>query len=366
MPIPKPSTIRNTSFVLAALIAFGIRGTAQAASVDWTGSMDNDWQKTANWGGAASIPGSGEIATFKGAGNGQTTLTNIPSTTLAQIIFESASVAAYTLAAGSATWSVPNGGGVTVTNTVTTNQWVNFQFLRPAVNATVNFSNQGNGWLKLGTLFLQNAGTGTTQTRMNFTPARKASIEVTGLIDNAGSNTKKLSILLNGLGTLKISGNGFYDGTDADGNSVTLRQGTLMASSITNASPTYSTRSSLGANGRIQFGESGQSRAATLDYYSAANANTDRTFHIIDNNSAVFRISGGSSTNLTLSAAITQSSASFGGGRLHKDGMGSLTLAVANNHTGTTSLNLGSLVLKNANALQHTRRERRWGRDAGF
>ncbi len=338
---------------VGTLVVIGLSQAAQAADATWTGlGADSSWTTTGNW-STSPVPGTGNTAIFDGTGNGKTTITTAPGA-LSSYVFNAGS-AAYTISAASTTWSVPSGGGVTVNSGVTTNQSLSgIQLIRPEVNSTVNFSNQGSGQLKLGTIFSQNAGTGTTNARLNFTPGINATIEVSGNLDNAGnsgSNAKKMSILLNDDGTLKISGSGSFDGTDADGNSVTIRRGTLMVNTITNASPTWAFKSSLGTNGRIQFGEAGQTRTATLDYYNVANATTNRAFQIIDNNTAVFKVSGGASTNLIITSSITQSGSASGGAKLTKDGVGILTLGASNSHSNQTLISAGRLVVGHANAL---------------
>jgi autotransporter-associated beta strand protein len=170
-------------------------------------------------------------------------------------------------------------------------------------------------------------------------------------VDNASTAGRTVSILLDDAGILKMAATGSFSGTDAEGNSVTIHQGTLMANSI---GIIGTPKTSLGSNGRIQFGESGQTRTATLDYYNAANATTDRVFRIIDNNTAVFKVSGGASTNLSITSGITQSGSASGGGKLTKDGVGSLTLGGNNAHSGLTNIAAGTLKVGHVNGLGTT------------
>lgn len=315
------------------------------ANATWSGTTDGDWQKLSNWGGAASVPGANEIATFNGNGNGNLTITNLPTLGIAQMNFNTSNVGAYTIS-GNITWSITANGGVSVGSGVTTNQDLSgIQFLRPTVNSTAVFNNQGSGNLKLGTIFSQNSGSGNTLAVLKFTPGASASIEIASgkLVDNAGTGgSKKVSVLLDDDGVLKMAATGTFDGTDAEGNSVTIHRGTYMAGVI---GVIGTGRTSLGANGRIQFGQAGQTHTATLDYYNTGNATTDRTFHIIDNNTGVFKVSGGTGTNLTITSSITQSSSSLGGGKLTKDGVGTLTLGATSSYTGATVVNDGKLVV---------------------
>jgi autotransporter-associated beta strand protein len=332
-----------TTCALLAMI-IGARG----ASGTWTGlGADSLWTTTGNW-SASPVPGAGDTATFNGAGNGKTSITTAPAS-LTAYLFDSASCAAYTISAASTSWAVPSGGGITINSTVTTDQNLSgIQFVRPNSTSAV-FINQGAGWLKLGTLFANS-----TQAVLEFKPsASSPGLEVISgkTIDDATSPTRKMSLLLNDDGMLKISGEGNFSGTDADGNTVTLRRGTLSISKVNNVADTG--RSGIGRVGRIQFGEAGQTRTATLQYTATTSQSTDRPFYIIDNNTARFDISQATG-NLTLVTNITQSAATLGGGNLTKIGLGTLTLAGTNFHTGDTLVSAGTLVVSNNFALNNS------------
>ncbi len=342
-------TWRRVRLGAGAILVAGLAPVdcARAASATWTGlGADSEWTTTANW-SASPVPGAGDTATFNGAGNGRTTITTAPAS-LYSYLFDSASCVAYTISGPSTTWSLPDSGGVTINSTVATHQDLSgILYIRPAINSTAYFANQGSGTLKLGTFQAQNTGSGTTLARLSFTPASGATIEIiTGkLVDNAGTGGRcKMSVLLDDDGILKIAATGTYDGSDAEGNSVTIHRGTLQAYSI---NVIGTARTSLGANGRIQFGEVGQTRTATLDYYNTANATTDRSFYLIDNNTAVFKVSGSASTRLEITSGITQSGSANGGGKLTKDGAGTLILSGANTHSGGTTVQSGTLLVNN-------------------
>jgi autotransporter-associated beta strand protein len=341
--------------IFVSLIVVGSIGLLHADSATWTGATDGNWSTPGNWSGPPAVVPSvtGDIATFNSAGNGNTAITGVPSMNTSQMIFD-ASAASHTFTTAN-TWSVPADGGISVTNLVTTNQNLSgIAFIRPAVNSTVNFTNQAaNTTLRLGTLFSQNAGTGTTQTRLRFAPALNANIEIVSskLIDNSGSGAKKMSVLLDDVGTLKIAGAGSYDGTDADGNSVTIRRGTLIPSSVI---PAGITKSSLGTGGRIQFGQTSQAYTATLRFEGATSPTTDRPFRIIDGNTGVFDITNALVT-MDLTGAITASGTTAGGGNLTKRGLGTLKLSGAlNTYNGITRVEQGTLQLGNPLAIQNS------------
>ena len=160
---------------------------ASAADAIWTGlGADSLWTTTGNW-NTSPVPGAGNTATFNGAGNGKTTITTAPAA-LTSYIFDAGS-AAYTISASATTWSVPNGGGVTINSGVSATQDLSgIQFIRPASGSTTNFINQGSGLLKLGTIFHNNASSpATANALLRFAPASGATIEVISgkIVDNA-------------------------------------------------------------------------------------------------------------------------------------------------------------------------------------
>jgi autotransporter-associated beta strand protein len=348
---------RNSALAFASAIVLSLSTHTHAASASWTGSTNSSWSDAGNWSGTPAVVPSvaGDIATFDGDGIGNTSISTIPTLALNQIYFDG-DAAAYAFSSN-ITWSIPADGGVTVTNLVTNNQDLSgIQFLRPAVNTTANFVNQAaNTTLKLGTIFANNnGGTTVTNARLRFAPAADAIIEIPTLktLDNSGTGgAKKMSLLLDDGGTLKIGGAGNYNGTDADGNSVTIRRGTLIPTSVI---PASTTRSSLGSGGRIQFGEAGQTYAATLRYENTTASTTDRPFHIMDGNTAVFDIVNGATT-MELTGVITASGTASGGGNLTKKGLGTLKISGASNsHNGVTRIEEGTLILGNLLAIQNS------------
>lgn len=339
---------------LTSLIAVAFSQVAHAASGIWTGSTNGNWHNAGNWTGG--IPNAAaDIATFNAASTNTAVSIENTTTTVNRIDFSGASTAAYTFSAtGTFTNMVmsTNNGGVFIDSGVTTNQDLSgIPIIRPGMGDTINFSNQGSGSLKLGTFQAHNpGGTNLEVSTMVFAPNADGGIEIVTdkKIDKAGTNSSKnIAIILDDVGTLRIAAIGTYDGSNTDGNSVSIRQGTLEAAVIKNSG----TQSSLGSGGRIQFGQASTTNTATLDYYGASDT-TNRAFQIIDNNTAVFKVSGSSSTNLAITSAITESAATNGGGNLTKDGVGTLTLSANNTYTGDTLVNNGTLALSSTGGLK--------------
>ena len=99
-----------------ATIADGGLPLAPLASAAWTGAINAFWRTATNW-NPNTVPGSGDTATFNGAGNGNTTIDLLSGVTINTIVFDTASAAAYTIRGGNLTLN--DGGAITVNSTVT-------------------------------------------------------------------------------------------------------------------------------------------------------------------------------------------------------------------------------------------------------
>ena len=90
-----------------------------AASGTWTGATDATWAG-ANW-SASPVPGTLETATFNGLGNGFTTIDLGSGISVGTILFDTASVAGYTIGSGGVgaqTLTLDNTGAITMNSTV--------------------------------------------------------------------------------------------------------------------------------------------------------------------------------------------------------------------------------------------------------
>jgi hypothetical protein len=113
------------ALLLAALTALST-GTAPAADGTWTGAAGALWSAAGIWTGG--VPGTGNTATFNGAGNGNTTIDLGSGVTLKTNLFNTASVAAYTIGSGtvgSQTLTLNDSGAIQLTSTVANNQLFN-------------------------------------------------------------------------------------------------------------------------------------------------------------------------------------------------------------------------------------------------
>ena len=130
------------------LLAGGLN--LKAASGTWTGAVDNTWAG-ANW-TASPVPGTGDTATFSGAGGGHTSIDLGSGITIFNILFNAGNAAAYTIgngAVGSQTLTLNNSGGITVNATVANNQLFNAAIVLGTDSTAQNYTNINNSPLTL-------------------------------------------------------------------------------------------------------------------------------------------------------------------------------------------------------------------------
>ncbi len=225
----------SASLVLAALASL----SAHAASDSWTGTADASWATSGNWlGNPATVPGTGDTATFNAA-SPNTTINLGAGVTISNIVFDTASVAAYTIGAGavgSQTLALDNGGSLSLSSTAANNQLVNAALsLSSATNATATFANNSSSLLTIA------GPMSATPTNGNSLLAVSGSGNVMlsgGLTENGNGN---LALLKTGAGRLTITTNTVWSGTGAigrvpttNGYPLVTREGTLLFSGGSN------------------------------------------------------------------------------------------------------------------------------------
>ena len=147
------------SFLLVASSLF-----LHAANDTWDGSASTSWADPLNWVTDVTVPGTGNIATFNNAGNGNTTVDLGAGVTIGSLLFDTSSAAAYTLgsgAVGSQTLSIDNAGGITLNAGVTSSQLINANVsLSSAANAATTFTNNSSGLLNFAGTVNANVASG--------------------------------------------------------------------------------------------------------------------------------------------------------------------------------------------------------------
>jgi autotransporter-associated beta strand protein len=123
-----PSSPRGRLFYAQLACVVALCSHAFGGTAVWNGSVDAQWSDVNNWNGPpAAVPGTGDTATFNGAGNGNTTIDLGLGITLKTLLFDTADAAGHTLGAGapgSQTLALDAGAALTVNGDVTNDQAV--------------------------------------------------------------------------------------------------------------------------------------------------------------------------------------------------------------------------------------------------
>ena len=128
-----------------ASVSFLLNGTvSQASNGTWNGTQNAYWTNSANW--SASYPATNQTATFNGAGGSKTTIDLTGLSSISNITFDTASVAAYTIGSNgvnSQTLVMNNNGTYQMTGSAVNGQLFNaaLQLGADAAGSTYNVCN---------------------------------------------------------------------------------------------------------------------------------------------------------------------------------------------------------------------------------
>ncbi len=330
--------------LLAAVLAFSgsaglLSPVAHAASGSWLGATDSLWSDVSNW-SASPVPGAGEVATFDGAGNGNTTIDLGAGVTIGSVVFDTADAVAYTIgsgAVGSQTLTFGAvGGAITMNSTVAANQLFNSNLAlavtttanNAATYYTVTNNSLTNSLTLAGGISASSAGVKT----LRVTGGGNTSIS--GAITSGSGN---VSIFKTGSGTLTLSGGGTFSGagiTDGAGftTSAVFREGLTILNGGTYGN----------SGGELVIGgvatNGGVGTDATLQLENGTTLNNISWLSIGRGNG-----NGSVTSNLTLNgnATVTSTNMSAGfnagnGGNIPK---GTITLNGTSVLTATTTVN---------------------------
>jgi fibronectin-binding autotransporter adhesin len=203
--------------------------TSHAASATWNGTGDGIWSNANNWSGA-TVPGVNDTATFSNAGNNNTNidLTTGVGVTVSNIVFDTASAAAYTIGTGgvgSQMLILPMNGAITVNSAVTKPQLINANLSLGTDGAAgpYNLANNSGQSLTIAGGILGAAG-GTAGSKVLFIGG-SGNTAISGNLSNGGGT---LTLTKVGAGTLTQSGTFFGTG------SIVVSNGTLNLTGLFN------------------------------------------------------------------------------------------------------------------------------------
>lgn len=152
----------------------------------WNGTTNSDWNTATNWTGG--VPGSGNIANFDNAGNGNTTISLGGTRPVFALRFNPGAVA-YTLGSSSEQFDIDGGGSIQVASGVTNSQ---------TVNAKVN---------ALGGLNITNNSTSAALTiGSDVTSSSSLAVDTAGTVNLNGPVTNNGSLTVSGAGTATFNG----------------------------------------------------------------------------------------------------------------------------------------------------------------
>jgi autotransporter-associated beta strand protein len=216
---PNPNNIDYTplgKLAQDAMAAYYIPGYTLGPS--WNGSGGNNWSTGSSWSNGTA-PGNLTTANFTSAGGGTTTINLGGNVTIARLIFDTSSVAAYSFAAGN-TITFNAGGGVTVTDSVTNSQTISSNL---ALQGHTIFANQSNA-----VITVNGSITGATAGLKRLTLMYNGGGSLNGSIsDGAGT----IAIFKAGNGTWTLGGNNSYSGeTDIFGGNLKLTNNNALGS----------------------------------------------------------------------------------------------------------------------------------------
>lgn len=261
----KPTSRHCSRLFPAIFIAFTALAIvpASATSDFWDGSTDATWATSTNWlTDPVGVPGTGDTATFSNGGNGNTTVNLGAGVTIKTILFDTSSVAAYTIgsgAVGSQTLNFDNTGAITINSGVTANQVFNANLqLNSAAAANSTFTNNGSGLLTIAGTVNANVASGNGVLNVDGT----GNTTISGAVTKTGAGNNAL--FKKGSGTLTLSNGSVWSGTGAVQTAFsgpfTVQQGVLLL-----AGGTHTATGEAVIGGVVTHGGAGQNAKIQVD-----------------------------------------------------------------------------------------------------
>ena len=194
---PRHCSTLSKKVLLGIAASLAAASASHAASGSWLGAADSAWSNASNW-SASPVPGTGDIATFNSA-SGNTSIDLGAGVTIGSVVFDTASVAAYTIGSGGQTLTFGTvGNAITIGSTVAANQLFNANLALSTTGAyTFTNDSAANSLAIAGGISASTTGTKT------LTVAGAGSTTISGVIaDGSG----QVALTKSGAGTLTLSG----------------------------------------------------------------------------------------------------------------------------------------------------------------
>lgn len=328
----QPVIFKGRQVRLCGFIALGLGAafmgafspSALATSDTWDGTDSALWSASNNWlTNPVAVPGTGDIATFSldsATINARTTIDLGAGVTVGSLLFDTASVAAYTIGSGGAgaqTLALNNATIATMNATVAANQLINANVrLGTAATATYSILNSSttNSINIAGTI---QGGTGGTAGAITLNSTGAGAVNISNSV-TAGGGTS-IALGNTGAGTLTLSGGtSTLAGLSASAGKIVISGATVTSSALsTYTGSTFELQSgSVAFNAGVRSGTSdGTLIKVSGGTFSATSVQLQRTAAITSSTNAStttgFIVSGGSaSISGTFSIGTNNSSAS--------------------------------------------------------
>jgi len=205
------ASMKSKDLVWRSMVALVLAaGSVWAGQATWSGAADAVWSHAGNW-STGLVPGSGDNATFSGAGNGNTTLDLGAGITLGSLLFDTAGAAAFTIGTnGNQNLTLDDNGAILRNSTVTRDERITAAIaLGTATASSYLFSNDGTA----GTLTFAGAiagGSGGGAGAKGLTLSGAGNTDISGVIADGGAAS--LTLTKTGTGTLTLTGTNGYSG----------------------------------------------------------------------------------------------------------------------------------------------------------
>ncbi|MBC8107801.1 MAG: autotransporter-associated beta strand repeat-containing protein, partial [Anaerolineae bacterium] len=210
---------------------------------NWTGAGGANFSAANSWSNG-TVPGNLTAVTFNSSGGGNTNINLGGAINLARITFDTISAAAHTFQAGG-TITLNSGGGITITNTVTTTQTFNNAFALSGPTIFANWSATNLQRLTINGLI-----TSATATRNQLALFGNGSGHLNGAIsDGVGT----IALFKTGDGTWTVSGNNTFSGETYIGSgNLQVAHNNALGSTV--GGTTVANGASLQINGNVSVG----------------------------------------------------------------------------------------------------------------